>query len=82
MTEIQLMATAKSNYDDLVEAWTWLQKDDTKKQLVAFTAQLEQIEIKHKNLQKDNQVRQQQVEMTVCTSQEQQKQTKVFKDKT
>ena len=57
-TEIQFMATAKSKYDDLVEAGTWLQKDDTEKQLVALTAQLKQIEIKHKNLQKkwkDNQ---------------------------
>ena len=58
MTKIQFMATAKSKYDDLVEAGTWLQKDDTENHLVALTAQLEQIKIKHKNLQKkwkDNQ---------------------------
>ena len=57
MTAIQFMNIAKSKYDELVDEGTWLEKDNTEKQLVALTAQLEQIELKNKKLQqklKDN----------------------------
>ena len=57
MMETKFMNIAKSKYGELVDEGTQLEKDNTEKQLVALTAQLEQIELKNKKLQqklKDN----------------------------
>lgn len=50
LTAQQLMALAKAKYDDMVEENLWMIQDDTDKQLVALTAQLEQVEIQNKGL--------------------------------
>ena len=48
----QLMDRAKTKYDELKEANTWMQKDETEQQLVALTAQLQQVQSKNRQLQK------------------------------
>lgn len=51
MTAEQFMSVAKTKYDEMITDGIWMTQDDTDKQLVALTAQLEQVEIKNKNLQ-------------------------------
>ena len=46
----RLMQFAKANYDELVEAGKWLKSQAREQQLVALTAQLEQIELKNRQL--------------------------------
>jgi hypothetical protein len=50
LTSNQLMEIAKAKYDDMVETNTWMLQDEQDKQLVALTAQLEQVELNNKDL--------------------------------
>lgn len=52
LTTVQLMDKAKSKFDEMNESKTWTSEDDTEKQLVALTAQLEQIQLTNKRLNK------------------------------
>ena len=45
------MSVVKANYDEMQELKRWMKQDETQEQLVALTAQLEQIKIKNKQLQ-------------------------------
>ena len=45
------MSVAKAKYDEMTAQEIWMKQDETEKQLVALTAQLEQIEWKNKQLQ-------------------------------
>lgn len=51
LTAEQLMDLARAKYDEMVEDNIWMLQDDADKQLVALTAQLEQVEIQNKGLQ-------------------------------
>ena len=46
LTTNQLMEYAKQKYDELIEDKSWMRKDNTEQQLIALTAQLQQIKIK------------------------------------
>ena len=43
LSTVQLMAFAKKKYDELMEDKVWMLKDETEQQLIALTAQLQQI---------------------------------------
>ena len=46
------MAAAKAKYDELVEEGTWMSQSIADKQLVALTAQLEQVKVANTDLQR------------------------------
>ena len=52
ITPTEFMEVAKSKYDEMVKAGEWMKQDETERQLVALTAQLEQIDLLNKKLQK------------------------------
>lgn len=52
LTTTQLMDRAKAKYDSLIASESWMTQDETEKQLVVLTAQLQQVQMKNKALQK------------------------------
>ena len=52
MTTNQLMSTAKAKYDEMVTDETWMEQDETDKQLVALKAEVHQLQLDKKALTK------------------------------
>ena len=54
LSATQLMAFAKKKYDELVDDKVWMLKDETQQQLIALTAQLQQINKSNKQKSSNN----------------------------